>query len=380
MPEKTLSTLQDIEDFTRGTDFLSASGGGLTDEVRGFLAELLASGTPIGWCDIGTIDDEAHVCSVFFSGSVAPSRYDRSGSEQEYGIVTTDPRPTIQAVRELECRLERTFDVIIPIEIGGNNTGHALATAAALGKRVPDGDFAGRAIPEATCVTPHLAGFSMTPMACANYYGNSTFIASSQSNGMTERISKHLAIASFGCVGCAAFPMLGKHAKALVVPGTLTRSFHIGRVIRKANQTGRDPLEEIANAVTGVHVLFRGTLIRRVWQNRDGYLWGEHIIRGLGEFSDHELKLWFKNENHVSWLDGDPWASGPDVLELVDLETGDPIVNSFVEEGQRVGVMGVERCEQFAGELGIAALGPRRWGFDWSYRPLKELVLQQTKR
>jgi uncharacterized protein len=369
-----LTTIQDIEDFTRGTDFLSASGGGPTTEARGFLSELLDQGHSIGWCALDDIDDDARVCSTFFSGSVAPSRYDRSGPEREFGVVTSDPHPTVAAVEQLERELGETFDIIVPIEIGGNNTGHALATAAALGKMVPDGDFAGRAIPEATCITPHMAGLAMAPLACANYYGNRVFIASSQNNEMAERFTKQLAVASFGCVGCAAFVMSGKDAKRLAVPGTLTRSLEIGRAIREAQQAGRDPLDEVASRVDGVYVLFRGTIAQRWWESRDGYMWGEHVVAGRDGHDGRELKLWFKNENHVSWLDGEPWVSGPDVLELVDLDTGEPVVNSFAEEGQRVGVMGIKRCEQFGGEAGIRALGPHHWGFDWDYRPIEDLV------
>lgn len=374
MPAGRLLSNQDIEDFTRGTDFLSASGGGPTTEARGFLNELLEQDRPIGWCALDDIDDDAHVCCTFFSGSVAPSRYDRSGPERAYGITTTDPHPTVQAVLELERQVSLTFDVIVPIEIGGNNTGHALATAAALGKLVPDGDFAGRAIPEATCITPHMAGFAMAPLACANYYGNRVFIGASQNNAMAERLTKELAVASFGCVGCAAFVMSGKDAKRLAVPDTLSRSLMIGRTIREAQTAGRDPLDEVAARVDGVHVLFRGVIAERRWESRDGYMWGEHVLTGLDASEGHELKLWFKNENHVSWLDGEPWVSGPDVLELVDLDTGEPVVNSFAEEGQRVGLMGIKRCEQFGGEAGIAALGPRHWGFDWDYRPMEELI------
>jgi DUF917 family protein len=374
MASGSLKTRQDIDDFTRGTDFLSASGGGPTTEARGFLAELLDADREIGWCRLEEIGDDARVCSTFFSGSVAPSRYDRSGPEREYGIVTTDPHPTVAAVELLERECGAPFDVIVPIEIGGNNTGHALATAAALGKLVPDGDFAGRAIPEATCITPHMAGLAMAPLACANYYGNRVVIGESQNNEMAERLTKQLAVASFGCVGCAAFAMSGKDAKRLAVPGTLTRSLEIGRAIREAQQAGRDPLVEVASRVDGVHVLFRGTIAKRWWESRDGYMWGEHVLEGCDGHDGHELKLWFKNENHVSWLDGEPWASGPDVLELVDLDSGEPVVNSFAEEGQRVGVMGIRRCEQFAGAAGIAALGPRHWGFDWDYRPIEELV------
>ena len=374
MPHGTLATTEDIDDFTRGTDFLSASGGGPTTEARGFLNDLLDADNSIGWCALDDIDDDARVCSTFFSGSVAPSRYDRSGPEREYGIVTSDPHPTVLAVEELERQLGAPFDVIVPIEIGGNNTGHALATAAALGKAVPDGDFAGRAIPEATCITPHMAGLAMAPLACANYYGNRVFIRSSQNNEMAERMTKQLAVGSFGCVGCAAFPMTGRDAKRLAVPGTLSRSLDIGRAIREAQQAGRDPLDEVAARVDGVHVLFRGEISQRWWESRDGYMWGEHILAGLGDHAGHEVKLWFKNENHVSWFDGEPWVSGPDVLELVDLDNGEPVVNSFAEEGQRVGLMGIRRCEQFSGDAGIAALGPRHWGFDWDYRPIETLI------
>ena len=372
--KEQLTSIQDIEDFTRGTDFLSASGGGPTTEARGFLTDLLDSGREVGWCALNDIPDDASVVSTFFSGSVAPSRYDRSGPEAEFGITTTVIHPTVAAVQELELRLGVSFDVVVPIEIGGNNTGHALATAAQLGKIVPDGDFAGRAIPEATCVTPHMAGVSMTPLACANYYGDRAFLSSSSNNSMAERWTKHLAVASFGCVGCAAFVMTGEDAKRLAVPGTLGRSLRIGRTIREAQTSGRDPLEAVAEHIDDVWVLFRGVITKREWESREGYMWGEHELEGIGPDRGRTMRLWFKNENHVSWLDGEPFVTGPDVLEMVDLETGEPLVNSFVEEGRRVGIMGIRRCPQFDGEAGVAALGPRRWGFDWDYRPIEALV------
>ena len=35
-----------------------------------------------------------------------------------------------------------------------------------------------------------------------------------------------------------------------------------------------------------------------------------------GEFAGHVLKVWFRNENHVSWLDGEPWVASPDLMEF----------------------------------------------------------------
>lgn len=374
MMRTTLSSVQDIEDLTRGTDFLSASGGGPTTESRAFLQENLDAGRLPGWVPLADLPDEALVVSAFFTGSVAPTRYARGDREKEYGITTTVPHPPMAAVLELEARTGRVFDAIIPMEIGGNNTGQALATAAALGKIVPDADFSGRAIPEATCTTPHMAGFSMAPFACATYYGDRVFVEQAANNLLAERLGKHVAMASFGSAGCAAFVMSGKDAKRIAVPGTLTRSFLIGRTIREARESGQDPLSELVRRLPDMWVLFRGRIAHRQWENRDGYMWGEHVLEGLDGHSGQRLRLWFKNENHISWLDDQPYVTGPDVIEVVDLHTGEPLVNSFMAEGQEVGVIGIKRCAQFESPAGIEALGPQHWGFDLPYRPIETLI------
>jgi DUF917 family protein len=374
MPKGVLTSTHDIEDLTRGTDFLSASGGGPTTESRAFLQENLDAGRRPGWVDLADLPDEALVASAFFTGSVAPTRYARGDREEEFGVKTTVAHPPLEAVRELEQRMGIVLDAIIPIEIGGNNTGQALATAAALGKIVPDADFAGRAIPEATCTTPHMAGLMMAPFACATYYNDRVFVGASPNNLMAERLGKHIAMSSFGSAGCAGFVMRGREIKRIAVPGTLTRSLLIGRTIRESHESGRDPLEEVVKKLGDMWILFRGHIAKRSWENRDGYMWGEHLLEGSGSHSGRRLKLWFKNENHLSWLDDKPYVCGPDVIEVVDVKTGEPLVNSFLAEGREVGVIGIKRCAQFDTPAGIEALGPRKWGFDLPYRPIEEIM------
>jgi DUF917 family protein len=168
--------------------------------------------------------------------------------------------------------------------------------------------------------------------------------------------------------------MRGADAKRVAIPGTLTRSLTIGRTIREARDSGRDPLDELVRILPDMWILFRGRIAKRQWENRDGYMWGEHELEGSGPSRGHTLRLWFKNENHVSWLDGEPFVTGPDVIEIVDLKTGEPLVNSFLAEGQEVGVIGIKRCAQFDSVAGIDALGPRHWGFDLPYRPIETLL------
>ena len=374
MPECALTSRQEIEDLTRGTDFLSASGGGPTTESRAFLQENLDRGRPVGWIDLADLPDDAKVAAAFFTGSVAPTRYARGDREREFGIATTVAHPPMAAVQELERRLGITLDALIPVEIGGNNTGQCLATAAALGKLVPDADLAGRAIPEATCTTAHLAGFAMAPFACATYYGDRVFVDGCANNLVAERMGKHVAMASFGSAGCAAFLMTGADAKRIAIPGTLTRSLTIGRTIREAQEKGRDPVQEVVMRLDDMWLLFQGHIARRHWENKDGYMWGEHEVEGQGRFIGKRLRLWFKNENHVSWLEGEPFVTGPDIIEIVDPKTGEPLVNSFLNEGQEVAVIGIKRCRQFNTLAGIEALGPKHWGFDLPYRPIESLV------
>ena len=374
MPQGALKTTRDIEDLTRGTDFLSASGGGPTTESRAFLQKNLDAGRPIGWINLADLPDTARVAATFFTGSVAPTRYARGDREKEYGIKTTVAHPPMAAVQELELRLGVEFDALIPVEIGGNNTGQCLATAAALGKLVPDADLAGRAIPEATCTTAHIAGMSMSPFVCATYYGDRVFVDGCANNLMAERMGKHIAMASFGSAGCAAFVMSGADAKQIAIPSTLTRSLSIGRTIREAREQGKDPVRALVTQLDDMWSLFRGRIARRQWENKDGYMWGEHELEGQGSFVGHRMCLWFKNENHVTWLDGEPFVTGPDIVEIIDPKTGEPLVNSFLAENQEVAVIGIKRCRQFDTPAGIDALGPKHWGFDMPYRPIETLV------
>ncbi len=139
-------------------------------------------------------------------------------------------------------------------------------------------------------------------------------------------------------------------------------------------ETARLAVAAEAEAVDGLWPLFRGTIAKRQWESREGYMWGEHLIAGGGDYAGHEMRLWFKNENHVSWLDGAPYVAGPDVLEVIDPATGEPLVNSLMEEGQAVAVIGVRRCARFDTPEGITAPGPRHWGFDFDFTPIEELL------
>ena len=117
-----------------------------------------------------------------------------------------------------------------------------------------------------------------------------------------------------------------------------------------------------------------GKVTGKDWEDREGYYWGTHTITGTGDFSGHEFKIWFKNENHISWFDDKPYVTSPDMLIVVDAETGEPYSNAQIEVGHQVAVVGLRAVEQFRSQKGINILGPRHFGFDIDYKPIEDLV------
>jgi len=374
MGKEGLASVQDIEDFTRGTDFLSANGGGVPEETRALLKDDLKRGLELSWVDLEDLADDANVVCTFFSGSIAPGSFDRAEMERQLGLEHKVERPLVAAVGELEAFTGKKFDTMISVEIGGINTGLAFDAAANLGLRMVNADYAGRAIPEADCITPNIFGKRIYPMACVDYYGDVTYLKDAQHNRMAERLGKFIASASLGVVGCAGIILSGKEVKEIAVPATLSECLAIGRAIREAREKGQDPIQAVIDQLGQAWVLFRGTIVSREWEDRDGYMWGEHEIEGEDAFAGQHLKLWFKNENHMSWLNGEPYVASPDILEVVDAQTAEPLTNTYLDKEQQVAVIGVRRRPQFDNEKGLEALGPRHWGFDVDFRPIEKLV------
>lgn len=368
-----IRTETDLEDFLRGTNFLSASGGGEPTVQRQLLKDDLARGLSLDWTPIDDLDPEAIVCTACFSGSIAPEVFEASPEADRIAGAERIARPMVESVRALEAELGTKIAGICSIEIGGINTSAVLDAAANLGIAMVDGDYAGRAIPELHATTPHLYGVKVLPWASVDEYGNQIVIRHAASNAFAERIGKFLAQASFGLIGCALVALPAREVKRIFVPGTISESQAVGAAIRQAREAGADPVQAAARALDG-WVLFRGTITSRKWQNT-GYLEGFHEIAGEGEFSGHDLKVWFKNENHLTWLDGEEHAASPDLIEVCDAETGEPLVNTYLKEGDRIAVVGARRRDVWDSEDGLATLGPAHFGWgEFPYRPIESLA------
>jgi DUF917 family protein len=379
MPRKLLSSVTEIEDFARGATFFGTGGGGSYEAGVEALTEQLAAGREVGWVDVETVSDDAFTASAFGMGSIAPKTQELYHEIEAFGL-----NPLAEVYPRLNDRLKRALahledfsgkriEVLVPGEIGGGNSCACIAVAAESGRLAVDGDYAGRAVPSIFQTGPYLVEKPLLPLASVDGWGNVAFIECTYNWRMAERIGKYLSVAGFLGCGLAGFLMPGRDMKEAVFRNTMSQSYEIGRLIREERDRGKDPVEAVA-ARLGAWVLCRGHVAKKESSDREGYYWGYHTFKGAGTYSDVELRVFFKNENHICWRNGHVVATSPDLIVAVEDGTCQPLTNNAIQEGMEMAVIGIKAREASRSPRGIETLGPRNFGLDRDYVPIERLV------
>jgi hypothetical protein len=370
----------DVEDLIRGLTLLGTGGGGRPEQGLDALLPHVEAGRAITWVPVDSIPDDAWVCSTFGMGSIAPAEPLPAERRRALGYPTdwTVARPMVRAIEELQAWSGRKITAILPFELGAGNTASPIDAAIRLGVAVVDGDCAGRAIPELSQTTAAIAGIRFAPGAIADAWGNVLLVKETPSELLTERIGKLVSIATklpdmkAQCAH-AGFLMTGQDLKTIAVRDGISRALAVGRAIRQAVAARQDPVEVAARSLGG-WVLFRGRVAKKEWESREGYMFGTTVVDGEGSAAGHALKIWFKNENHVTWRDERPWVMAPDLVMLLDAGDGTPYTNTLLPEGARVGVVGASADPKLRTGPALALLGPRHYGYDLDYVPIEKLV------
>ena len=375
MPYGKLETLQDCQDFVEGCLFMGTGGGGRVELGKNMLRDALADGIALEWVDVADIPDDVWTVTTYGMGSIAPlspetvAEMERAGLESKYG-----DRSMEESVKELEKHLGKRVGCVVAAELGAGNTPAPLVTGARLGIPVVDGDYAGRAIPDEMQGTQYLYGKNSWPFASVDEWGNVAIVTYTVDPYMLERIGKMLAVAAYGRTTIAATPLPANEMKDILVRGTLTKSFELGRAMRQAREQGDDPVETAVSITNGWR-LFEGVVTKKEWEDRDGYMFGTTHLDGTGDYEGQTLSVWFKNENHITWLNGQPWICSPDLVTLAYKDTGLGTTNTLIKEGDEIVAVGIKGLESFRTEFGLnEAAGPRYFGFDIDYVPIEELM------
>lgn len=355
-------TVDDLDDLTLGSVFLATGGGGDPYVPLLITKAALQKFGPAQMIDASALDDDAHVVAIGNVG--APTVSLELLPSLEESLIT---------LNAYEKHVGRKVDAVISFEIGGGNSLIPLVAAAAKGIPVIDGDGMGRALPEAQMMTYAINGICPSPAVACDYAGNITTFSTPDT--MTyERHIRSLAMASGGMITTAEHPMTGAQVKKSIISGTVNFSIKLGQILHENRGVAESLIEPLKRLFSdsqygACQLIHTGKVIDKATRIIGGYDIGEAIIQAF-DGSDEPLMINIKNEYLLARKSGKVLASVPDLIVIVDYETGTPINAERLRFGQRVAVFAIGCPEFYRSERALKVVSPRNFGFDIDYQPL----------
>jgi hypothetical protein len=266
----------------------------------------------------------------------------------------------------------RKIDGLLCGEAGGINSTTPFVAAAATSLPLIDGDGMGRAFPELQMTTFGMHGVSATPMVLGDDKGNSVVLETID-NRWTERLARSCTVDMGGSALLAFYPMDGAKAKQSTVRGTLSLCAKLGETLRGARARHEDPVEAIRAAV-GAEIIFNGRVKDVLRRTVGGFARGDADIEGLDDFKGRRLRLAFQNEFLIAERDGQTLVTTPDMITLLEAETGAPVTADAMRYGIRVAALAFPCAEAWRTPKGLELVGPRYFGYDLDFRAFSPRV------
>lgn len=362
----TVNNVTDIKDMARGAVLLGTGGGGDPYVGQLFLQAQIKAGRYPKVIASETIADDAFVLSI--AGIGAPTVI------VEHLV---SDKTLLRLLARAEAFYGRRVDALISAEMGGANSMFPLALSAISGIPVLDADGIGRAVPHIEMTTFSINGCKATPCIVMDDSGNVAVIEAVDdrtAEDLCRSITAAMGALTFG----ALYPMSGAQAKAFAVQGTLMQTLEIGRAIRTAREGGRDIFADLLDVLgsrdgRAARILFDGKIVDVVHDTRDGWHFGHARIGGIGTSTD-ECIVEFQNEFTVARVNGKTATIVPDLITMLDRETGEPLTAEMLAYGQRVKVLGYAADAMLRTPLSLEVLGPRMFGLDEDFQPMEELA------
>ncbi len=364
---RTLSKQESI-DIIYGCAVLGTGGGGNLQSGLKMIEECYGMGKAVEMAELEELGDEDFLATPYGCG--AP-RLLVDGEEDIYaGLPRFDYPAPLLAFRSLEEYMGKKFFAVASSELGAESTAEALYIAGMLGIPIMNSDAAGRSVPDLQYSTYFVKKKPIYPMAIATEFGETVLVKEVVDDFRAEAIARAIAVASGNMVGIADHPMNGKDYKESVIPNAMTYAMRIGKILRETRLAGGDGYavaRKIAQENKG-DVAFRGTIEDAPWETRDGYNYGEIHLAGIDEFEGEKYRIWFKNENIISFRNDAVDVTSPDLICMIDA-SGVPVNTPNFEKGGELTILVLPSPEIWTSEEGLKCFDLNYFGFDVAYRP-----------
>ena len=292
-------------------------------------------------------------------------------TEQGFPVIEDPRRSTVELFSEYTGK---EVAALVRSEAAGA-TATALLLGADMGIPTLDGGITGRAVPEVQQSIPWINGISSVPTAIITPWGDQIIIKHAIDEYRVEDITRAIAVASAGDATITMTPMSDDQLKLGILDGNLSEAELYGRTVREAREAGEDPISELVK-VSGGYKLFEGVVTKAEDRGDRGFNWVEAEFEGVDEYEGRSYRVYVKNENIVTWIDGQLDAMAPDYIYNLHPDTGESTLGvgygGYVV-GEKVAMVGEPGAPAWRSEKGIELIGPRHFGFDFDYIPIEEL-------
>lgn len=339
----------DLEDFVLGATLLGSGGGG----DPALYAHLLLARLPPAGVALHPLDpfSDAVVVPVGMIGATS---------------VLTEKLPhggeIAQAVAAI-CRWSATTaDAVMPVEAAGLNAALAVVTAVELGLPLVDADLMGRALPRFDQLTAAVAGEgapSLLRSAALVEPGGQVLVQDNASAQELERTVRSYVAQAGGWAGAAFGPFVASELAGRVCEGTLARALDLGRA-SGSPEANRGPAARAA--ALGGRVLAAGRVLEVVRGVSGGFSHGSFAV---ADRSGAMVRIEAENEYLVAVVDGEPVATCPDLICVLDGRTAQPVAADRLRAGDDVQVLTLPGPAWWTALPGrLRAVGPRAFGYD----------------
>ncbi len=323
----------DLEEIALGATLLGSGGGGETEYSLLRTQHLIKKYGPISLIDIDELQDDDLIVPIGFMGAPLVT-IEKLMSGKEIEVI----------LNEVERFYKRAPRAIVAAEIGGSNAFTPLQASLVSGIPVVDADMLGRAFPQLEMSSCNLFGIPPTPAFIADSLGNSAILKAKNAKDV-ERLFRSLttAMGSSACV--ALYIMTGKEAKQALIRGTVTQAKNLGRQLKM----GKSDFQIIASGV-----------ISDIDQEiQEGFLRGKIEIT-----ADEKYVVDYQNEYLMLFKEKKLVVKTPDIIALVDTETGLPLSIEKVKFGLSVDILAIEAPSIWKTEAGLKLVGPQAFGYE----------------
>lgn len=369
--EKQL-TEQDIPSLACGARYLGSGGGGDSKLLELLVLRAVREEGPVTLMSPIAVGDPDWAVPVAIMGS--PTIFNEKlfrGTE-----IST-------AIHMLEKEMGFSAKALMGLEIGGMEAMVPVLASALLKLPLLDCDGMGRAFPELHMTTFHAFGIQAAPLMMVNDCGI-CYRISETSNETVESKARRKVMEMGGWAAITGYPMQGMAVKEVAIHHTFSFAMRLGEAVKGAqgdiHQIVGALVRTFENSIYGrPYKLIEGKLVDLQRNLVGGLLSGTLIVEGTGFFVGEQVEVLFKNEYLYARKGERALVMVPDLICVLDADTGIPITIEELENHRKVWIVAIPSPSLLRDLKMLEIVGPRCFGLAKEFSPIEELQVQEGR-